>query len=134
MKLARIFSKQGPPIDRWVYGLASITFLGVIADLTIWNSVDSAGFVYNLILAALFVLTWPILTIRRLIELRLNLLWIVPILAPLGISEWAHRYGLSVLVAVGLVVQLFVLVPLTFLPPRAASTKAPVGAQDTPLS
>jgi len=134
MKLARIFSTQVPPIDRWAYLLGSITFLGVVNELVIWKPIGHAHLVFNLILAALFVLVWPLLTIRRLVELRLSLLWFVPILTPFAISMVANDYGMKVVVIVGSTVQFFVLVALALIPPRAALSVTQVDTPGVPHS
>jgi hypothetical protein len=134
MKLARIFSTQAPPISRWSYGLVSLTFLNVVTELAIWKPIGRVHLVFNLIIAGLFVLTWPLLTIRRFVELRLSLLWIVPILTPFAISVLADRYGLKIVTLVSLAVQFIVLATFALLPPRTALTTTQVDTPDGPLS
>jgi uncharacterized membrane protein YhaH (DUF805 family) len=128
MGLARIFSKQGPPIDRLTYALTSVFLVSSIQQFaTSLTSPDRAYFVFSLICFLAFVLAWPLLTLRRLIDLRLNLFWMVPISVPLAVALLAIWIGwTSVVIPLSLAVALVVQLPLMLLPPHknSAATQA----------
>ena len=121
MRLVQKFSKKPPHVSRLTYALVASFFLDSIVHLATWG--DSQGrtdSVFYLVCYSIFVLVWPLMTVGRLLELRLSLLWIAPILAPLVIFVLAEQYGLHVVARVMLGVAFIVQLPLVFLPPRAA--------------
>lgn len=119
MRLKRIFAKQGPPVNRWIFGLVYLTFVNLISDLarSIQTS-DRWELASVVVFLLLYVLCWPILAIRRLIDVGLSWLWVVPLAAIYAAAIFLAAIGHASLVwPLGAVVALLQ-VPLLFLSPR----------------
>jgi uncharacterized membrane protein YhaH (DUF805 family) len=75
--------------------------------------------IFDSLFSLICVLAWPLFAIRRLIDIRHSLLWMVPISVPLVIPLLAVCYGwTSIVIRVSLAIALAVQLPLMLLPPR----------------
>jgi len=120
MNIARIFSKERPPINRWIYTFAAIMLVSSLSDLAgSWTSQNRAYLVFDSLFPLICVLVWPLFAIRRLIDIRRSLLWMVPISVPLAIPLLAVFCGWSsIVIRVSLAIALAIQLPLMLLPPR----------------
>jgi hypothetical protein len=133
MDWSRILSKQGEPIGRLAYSMATILMLECLFDfagsLTSHARVD---FAFNLFFLSICLLVWPLLTLRRLIEIRASRLWILPILLPIAVGFFCAFKGWPIALRITNLVAFSVQLPLMFLPPLkeldATQVEGPVGS------
>jgi uncharacterized membrane protein YhaH (DUF805 family) len=114
MKITQLFSKPGPPVNRWTYALVSILFLNSIMGLS--SSSGRAEFIYNCVIFSFTVLMWPLFTIRRLIDIRRSRLWILPILLPVVIALIALFEGRKLVFGIAAGLAFTFQLPLILLP------------------
>ena len=117
MRIARIFSKQGPPIGRWDYVWPVILLPNLIIQTsTSWNSSGHPYLVFDSIMLLIFIFMWPLLTIRRLITLKFSRLWILPILVPIVVAMLAGAKGWRLVLTIALELAFVFQLPLVVLP------------------
>jgi hypothetical protein len=73
--------------------------------------------VLYLVCYSFFIFVWPLMTIGRLLELRLSLLWMLPILLPPSVLVLALREDWGWVPLGAFITALAVLVPLVWLSP-----------------
>jgi uncharacterized protein YqhQ len=93
---------------------------------------DRVDFAFNLFFLSICLLVWPLLALRRLIEIRASRLWILPILVPIAMGLFCAFKGWPLALRITNLVAFAVQSPLMFLPPRkdldATQVEGPVGS------
>jgi hypothetical protein len=129
--ITRFFSREEPPQGRPTFWSATAVLLSVIESQ--WGDRNVGADVIFLSVGALL---WGILAIRRLIDLRISLVWFAPVCAPFALASFLIFIGPQhypdstknlVLIAVFLS-QL----PLLLLPPHKAPTSNEPSSPELP--
>jgi uncharacterized membrane protein YhaH (DUF805 family) len=133
MDLDRFFSKHPSHVGRLRYALFACFFLDAITHLATWGaSQRRTDSVFYLICYIFFVLVWLLMTVGRLHELRLSLLWILSILVPQFVLVLSLRADWGWLPLGAFVIALAVQLPLIFLSPRKDLTTTEIASFDGP--
>lgn len=124
MKLARIFSKQERPMSRGVYAIPVICLPYFLMSLeSHWNSHSIAYRAFLLIMSILFMIMWIVSTAKRLVDLRISQLWILPILVSLVLFVMAIFIHWPTYVFVSMAILMFTAqLPLLLIPSRTDLT------------
>jgi hypothetical protein len=134
IQLSRIFSKEGPTVGRWTTLWTSILLANFAHDLAkCQESHDMAGFVVFLAFSVLMALMWPILTIRRLVELSLSWMWVIPLVILYAVALVAAVRGQPLLVTPTADVAVLAQIPLVFLSPRKEQAAVTDQGQGEPV-
>ncbi len=136
MKLTQILKKREPHIGKLLYVLFATSILNAIAHFATdgASKVRSESVIF-LVGYTVFVIVWPFSVIVRLHELRLSLLWILPILVPPLVLALSLRedWGWVWMPMVAFVAALAVQVPLVWLSPPKELAAVGNAQPDRPL-
>jgi amino acid permease len=97
--------------------VASLFLDSIVHLATMGASQSRAKSVFDLVCYSFFILVWPLMTVGRLLELRLSLLWILPILVSLSVLVISLRENWGWVPLGAFIVALAVQVPLVWLSP-----------------
>jgi uncharacterized membrane protein YhaH (DUF805 family) len=127
MDFRHVFSRGRRPISLPIFGIWLVWLpLSVINLSDSWGPHLTATSLCWLVVTLVYAVTWPFIAAKRLSDLGRSLLWILPILLPLGVLMLALCERWLLTGAVALLVSLAAQAPLLWLSPR----KGPVAVKD----
>jgi hypothetical protein len=105
-----------------MYGIVAAWFVYSLSQLGVnrFSHLNTKS-VFYLIMTFGFAILWTIFTLRRLVDLRLNRLWIIPFALPLVFVVMTLKRGPSIELGLVTVSALAVQLPLVLLPSRRNS-------------
>ncbi len=122
MNLGHVFSKGRHPNSLPIFGIWLVWLpLSVINLSESWGPHLTVKSLSWLVITLIYAVSWPFVAAKRLGQLRLSLLWILPILLPLAVLMLALCEQWRLTGAVALLVSLAAQAPLLWLSPREDS-------------
>ncbi len=117
MRIIQLFSKSGPPVNRWTYAVIALLFPDSIMNLAnSWNATDRLEFIFDCMIFFSLIFLWPLFTVSRLIDIRRSRLWILPILLPIVAALIAALEGRTIVSRIAFGLALAFQLPLILLP------------------
>ncbi|HEY1208139.1 MAG TPA: hypothetical protein VGE85_02110 [Terracidiphilus sp.] len=127
--------KPNCPINGFLYVLMAIWFPLCFVKLgEYWTSHNTDQIVFWLIITMIYVVMWPLATMRLLTYLRFNRLWILLLLLPVVMLVCALFEHWSLVAKVSVAVVAIAPLPLVFLSPQKSSTATQLDSSDEPHS
>ena len=126
MNTARIFSKLNHPINRFNYSTPVILLPSFLLDCGDMQNAHSFAFGICSLMSVLSLSMWIVGTNGRLLDLRLNRLWIFPLAIPLILYELSlYKHWSPQVFMLVTVIMFAVQLPLLILPSRINLTLNP---------
>jgi len=117
--------KNPPPISRWHYGLGLILVLQAIEELrTGWDHL------FAIIYAGVILPAWAVVTVRRLVDLRLSPWWMIPVTIPVLTGLIAVFKGSELQLRLALGIAFIALLPPFFVSKGSDQSSEPIQSSE----